>query len=185
MQAYQDKNGYMPSQQEIAKHFGFKSLGTIRNYFIRLEQQGHLNRKWNAKRATQITSPSDQLPLLGRVAAGRPIESIESNRTVEVPKDFRASSGEHFVLEVKGDSMIEDGILDGDYVVIRKQPTAEKGQTVVALIENEATIKRYHPQKDQIYLMPANENYKPIIVENFQSFKIEGVLTGVLRKMLS
>lgn len=183
---YREKHGYAPSQHEIAKHFGFKSLGTVQNYLVRLERQGVLQKTWNARRGMQVLPPSQPqrtssavavpLPLLGRVAAGRPIEAITTDETLEVPSSLRGD----FVLKVTGDSMIEDGILDGDYVIIQKQSTAESGQTVVALIHNEATIKRYHPRGGRVELHAANPAYKPIIVER-GDFRIEGVLKGVLR----
>lgn len=185
---FQAKNGYAPSQHEIARHFGFKSLGTVQNYLVRLERQGALQKKWNARRGTQVLAPQPLLqsmavpiPLLGRVAAGRPIEAISHDETIEVPATM-IKTGSHFVLKVAGDSMIEDGILDGDYVVIKKQPTAENGQTVVALINNEATIKRIQRKSGRVELHPANPKYKPILVDSaVEDFKIEGVLMGVIR----
>jgi repressor LexA len=177
----------------IAQHFGFKSLGTVQHYLVQLGNQGYLQKSWNARRGTRIgnTRTSFELPLLGRVAAGRPIEAIESRDTVEVPS-FMISRGatgprghipQHFVLQVQGDSMIEEGILEGDYVVFRKQATANNGQTVVALINNEATIKKYFKRKDKIELHPANDAYKPIIVDHGEDFRIEGILAGVIRKI--
>jgi repressor LexA len=192
---FREKNGYAPSQHEIARHFGFKSLGTVQNYLVRLERQGALTKVWNARRGTQVVAPQPQatsgpvpLPLVGRVAAGRPIEAIAHSETVDVPaamiKAARGGgTGTHFVLRVAGDSMIDDGILDGDAVVIRKQAHAENGQTVVALIDNEATIKRFHKKGGVIELHAANPKYRPIVVTEDQgkSFKIEGILAGVIR----
>lgn len=197
---FRDKNGYAPSQQEIAKHFGFKSLGTVQNYLVRLEREGVLKKTWNARRSTEVVAPQPQsvaasmmpvalkehsavpLPLVGRVAAGRPIEAVQHSETVDVPATMLKGGAASFVLKVAGDSMIEDGILDGDYVVIKKQAHAENGQTVVALINNEATIKRYQHRGGRIELHPANSKYKPIIVDaESGDFRIEGVLTGVMR----
>ncbi len=191
---FAESHGYSPSQLEIAQHFGFKSLGTVQHYLVQLGSQGYLQKSWNARRGTRVghTRTSFELPLLGKVAAGRPIEAIEIQSTVEVPSFMitrdvstgsRMSSGNHFVLQVQGDSMIEEGILNGDYVVFRKQATAQNGQTVVALINNEATIKKYFRRKDKIELHPANEAYKPIIVGQGEDFRIEGVLAGVIRKI--
>ena len=206
---FRGKHGYAPSQHEIAKHFGYSSLGTVQNYLVRLERQGALTKTWNARRSTQVVPPPQplassaidmmsyapgsnfykehravSLPLVGRVAAGRPIEAIAAQETVDVPTAMIKGKAD-FVLKVVGDSMIEDGILDGDYVVIKKQPRAENGQTVVALINNEATIKRYQRKSSRIELHPANPKYKPIIVEantpDAETFKIEGVLMGVIR----
>lgn len=199
---FSDKHGYAPSQHEIAKHFGFKSLGTVQNYLVRLERQGALRKTWNARRGTQVVAPQSHteysegrkpesaltavsLPLLGRVAAGRPIEAVQSDETIDVPRSM-IKAGSHFVLKVKGDSMIEDGILDGDYVVIKKQSNAENGQTVVALINNEATIKTYYNKGSKVELHPQNSKYKPLIIDmdsgsDADDFKIEGILKGVIR----
>lgn len=198
IERFRDKHGYAPSQHEIAKHFGFKSLGTVQNYLVRLERQGVLKKTWNARRGMQVVASQPQLsedmmsaraghmavpvPLLGRVAAGRPIEAISGNETIDVPAAMLKPGASSFVLKVSGDSMIEDGILDDDYVIIKKQTTAENGQTVVALINNEATIKRFHKKDGRVELRPANAKYKPLIIESdSDDFKIEGVLMGVIR----
>lgn len=125
-----------------------------------------------------------ELPVLGRVAAGRPIEYIENDQMLEVPSSL--FEDQNFVLKVMGDSMIEDGILNGDYVVVRKQEDAEQGQTVVAMIGNEATIKRYYRKSKQIELHPANPAYEPLLINSLtdaRGFRIEGVLVGVIRKL--
>lgn len=197
--SFNEEHGYAPSQQEIAQHFGFKSLGTVQNYLVRLERQGFLRKVWNSRRGTQVvaasttptpnaaTSGAVPLPLLGRVAAGQPIEALESDRTVDVPESMISSGGDCFVLRVSGDSMIGDGILDGDYVIIRKQAQAANGETVVALIGgNEATIKRYFRRGDRVELHAANPAYAPIIIDGQiarHGFQIEGVLVGLIRQM--
>jgi len=253
IQQCSSENGYAPSQQEIAKHFGFKSLGTVQNYLVRLERHGLLRKAWNAKRGMEVLrketylgsstttplspfskdsrdslipldptkrknrkteavpphSPESQivsLPLLGRVAAGLPIEYAEYDQTVEVPLSLFARpstfgrpsapshrenlADSHFVLRVKGDSMIGDGILDGDFVVIEKASRADQGQTVVAMIGNEATIKRFYKSKregrEQIELRAANPAYEPIMIDSLtesSEFRIEGVLVGLIRKL--
>lgn len=178
-----DEQGFAPSQQEIARAFGFSSLGTVQNYLVRLEREGLLDRDWNARRSLRLTATPERgfkLPLAGTVAAGKPIEAIETPDTLEVPPSM-VGSGEHFVLRVAGDSMIGDGIIDGDYVVVRKQATAEHGQTVVALLDNEATVKRLYRRGDRVELHPANPTMQPIIVNNLESFRIEGVVVGVIR----
>ncbi|ABA88982.1 transcriptional repressor, LexA family [Syntrophotalea carbinolica DSM 2380] len=177
------EQGFAPSQQEIARAFGFRSLGTVRNYLVRLEREGLLERNWNARRGLQLRTASERgmkLPLAGTVAAGKPIEAIEIPDVIEVPPTM-VGSGEHFVLRVAGDSMIGDGIIDGDYVVVRKQATAEHGQTVVALLDNEATVKRLHRRNDRIELHPANPSMQPIVVTDPDNFRIEGVVVGVIR----
>ena len=187
------ERGFAPSQSEIAKHFGFKSLGTVQNYLVRLEREGALQKVWNGKRALTVTPPTTpltsaatpsfyELPLLGRVAAGRPIEALESGQSIEVPPSM-IKRGEHFVLKVAGNSMIEDGILNDDFIIVKKQKSAENGQTVVALLDNEATVKRFHRKGSTVELHPANAAYRPIIVDSLVDFAIEGVVVGVIRRM--
>jgi len=183
IESFSSREGYPPSQQEIAKAFGFRSLGTVQNYLVRLEREGQLARDWNARRGMKVIRPKEsrlELPLVGMVAAGKPIEAIETPDTIEVPGSM-LGAGENFVLKVQGDSMIGDGILDGDYVVVRKQSTADSGQTVVALIRGEATVKRFYRKGATIELHPANPTMQPLIVSSEESFRIEGVVVGVIR----
>lgn len=178
-----ETRGFAPSQQEIARAFGFRSLGTVQNYLVRLEREGLLSRDWNGRRSLRLaanTEPGLKLPLAGTVAAGKPIEAIETSDTIEVPPAM-VGSGEHFVLRVAGDSMIEDGILDGDYVVVRKQASADNGQTMVALLDNEATVKRLQYHDRTVELHPANPTMQPIVIDREMSFRIEGVVVGVIR----
>ena len=121
-----------------------------------------------------------EFPLLGRVAAGKPIEAVEDVGVIEVPPSM-IGQGDHFVLQVKGDSMKEDGILDGDFIVVRKQPTAENGETVVALINNEATVKKYYRSEDHVELRPAHADMQPIIARE-GDLRIEGKVVGVIRQ---
>ncbi len=213
---YTQEHGYGPTQQEIARQFGFSSLGTVQNYLTRLEEQGYIKRPWNEKRAIEVvrpvpgapeaklypfpptgdetkkpditkymhkialqrSAPTEELPLAGRVAAGQPIEAVETPDTISVPSSMYGE--DHFVLKVEGDSMIEDGILDGDFVVVKKQPLARSGQTVVALIEGEATIKRFYRKNQHVELHPANPALRPIIIKQGE-FNIAGVVVGVIR----
>jgi repressor LexA len=184
--SHTETEGYPPSQQEIARAFGFRSLGTVQNYLVRLEREGLLSRDWNARRGMRVVHPKTagaELPLAGTVAAGKPIEAVETPDTIEVPASM-VGPGENFVLRVRGDSMIGDGILDGDYVVVRRQPGAESGQTVVALIGGEATVKRFQRKGGRVELHPANPAMAPIAVEGEESFRIEGVVVGVIRHCL-
>lgn len=186
IRSYTDRHDYPPSQQEIARAFGLRSLGTVQNYLVRLEKEGVLARDWNARRGMRVVRPeasSSELPLAGIVAAGKPIEAVENPDTIEVPASM-VGAGENFVLRVQGDSMVGDGILDGDYVVVRKQSTAENGQTVVAMIGNEATVKRLYRKAGHIELHPANPAMEPIAVEAKEGFRIEGVVVGVIRHCL-
>ncbi len=180
---YSEAFGYPPTQQEIARKFQLRSLGSVQNYLVRLERLGLLRRSWNAKRALEVVETEAQgfaLPLCGYVAAGQPIEAVESPDTLEVPPGM-VQGDDNFVLRVKGDSMVNDGILDGDYVVVRRQETARAGQTVVALIDGEATVKRYHPRAGGVELHPANDAMEPIVVPPESRFEINGVVVGVLR----
>lgn len=177
--------GQSPSFEEICSHFGFSSYNTVTTYLKTLERKGYIRlpREKNRKRAIEVISPVEtrrfEFPLLGTVAAGKPIEAVEDVNVIEVPPSM-IGSGDYFVLEVEGDSMKEDGILDGDYVVVRKQPTAENGETVVALINNEATVKRYYKRKDHVELRPAHTGMEPIVVKE-GDLGIEGKVVGVIR----
>lgn len=195
IQAHQAEKGYAPSQKEIAAKFGFSSLGTVQHYLNQLGELGFLKKEWNARRGLSVSGETSKpeaapaevtsvqsLPLLGRVAAGRPIEAVQSPEFLEVPTSLLKKSGDHFILKVQGDSMIGDGILDGDYVIIRKQDSAENGETVVALIDNEATIKRYQRKAGKVELHAANPAYPTIHVDPERRFRIEGILAGLIRR---
>ncbi|WP_020676923.1 transcriptional repressor LexA [Geopsychrobacter electrodiphilus] len=186
VEAYIAREGCSPSQKEIAQAFGYSSLGTVQNYLIRLEREGFLAKDWNARRGMRLLRPkgnSFELPLAGSVAAGKPIEAVETHDSIEVPASM-VGPGENFVLRIQGDSMIGDGILSGDYVVVRKQASAENGQTVIALLGDEATVKRFYRKGEQIELHPANPSMLPIRVEDDENFRIEGVVVGVIRHCL-
>ncbi len=180
---YSRAEGFAPTQQEIARRFGFRSLGTVQNYLTRLEREGLIRRRWNGKRALEVVDPEPaglEVPLLGYVAAGRPIEAVETPDTTEVPSGM-LRAGEHFVLRVRGDSMVDEGILDGDYVVVRRQATARNGEIVVALVDGEATVKRFHRRGDRVELRPANAAMEPIVVGPGQAFSVVGRVVGVIR----
>jgi len=175
-----------PSFEEICSHFGFTSYNTVTTYLKTLERKGYVrlpDRK-NLKRAVEVISPVEtrrfEFPLLGRVAAGKPIEAVETVDVIEVPPSM-IGQGDHFVLQVKGDSMQEDGILDGDFIIVRKQPAAENGETVVALINNEeATVKRFFLRKKYIELRPENKKYKPMRYD-FGEVLVQGKVIGIQR----
>ncbi|MBW1690985.1 MAG: transcriptional repressor LexA [Deltaproteobacteria bacterium] len=182
---YMEDWGRSPSFEEICSHFGFTSYNTVTTYLKTLERKGYIRlpRKKNQKRAIEVISPVEtrrlEFPLLGRVAAGRPIEAVEEIDAIEIPPSM-IGKGDHFVLQVKGDSMKEDGILDGDFIVVRKQPTADNGQTVVALINNEATVKKYYQREGHVELRPAHTDMEPLII-NEGDLRIEGRVVGVMR----
>ncbi|MFZ7110864.1 MAG: transcriptional repressor LexA [Desulfatiglandales bacterium] len=177
--------GQSPSFDEICKHFGFNSYNTVTTYLKILERKGYVRLPAikNRKRAIEVISPVEttrfEFPLLGKVAGGKPIEAVETPDVIEVPPSM-IGRGDHFVLQVKGSSMKEDGILDGDYIVVRKQPTAENGETVVALINNEATVKKYYKKEGHVELRPAHSKMEPIIVKE-GDLRIEGKVVGVMR----
>ncbi|PLX40283.1 MAG: repressor LexA [Deltaproteobacteria bacterium] len=182
---FTESMGYAPSQREIADHFGYSSLGTVQNFLVRLEKAGWLERSWNAKRALKTLSArtsagSYELPMLGFVAAGKPIEAVESPDTMEVPETMMGR-GENFVLKVEGDSMVGDGILDGDMVVVTKASYANNGQTVVAMVDGEATVKHFHRVKEGIELRSANPLVPTINVTQENEFRIGGIVVGVIR----
>ncbi len=182
---YIEEWGRSPSFEEICSHFGFHSYNTVTTYLKTLEQKGYIRlpREKNRKRAIEVISPVEtrrfEFPLLGRVAAGKPIEAVEDVSAIEVPPSM-IGSGDYFVLQVKGDSMQEDGILDGDFVVVRKQPTAENGETVVALINNEATVKKYYKRKGYVKLQPAHTGMKSTRIKK-GNLQIQGKVVGVMR----
>ena len=182
---YTEDWGRSPSFEEICSHFGFTSYNTVTTYLKALERKGYIRlpRKKNQKRGIKVISPVEtkrfEFPLLGRVAAGRPIEAVEEVDVIEVPPSM-IRQGDHFVLQVKGDSMKEDGIFDGDFIVIRKQPVAENGEMVVALINNEATVKRFYKREQYVELRPAHTGMEPIIVKQ-EDLHIEGKIVGVIR----
>jgi repressor LexA len=184
LQAYRAAKGMAPTQWEIAKRFRLKSLGSVQDYLQALEDKGHLSRTWNGRRALQLAgqgTPAVSIPLSGYVAAGRPIEAIEQNEAIDVPAGL-LKGGENFALEVRGDSMIDEGIHDGDVVIVRKQETAKKGETIVAIVDGEATVKKYYPKRSAIELHPANPSYHTIVVTPEQDFRVAGVVVGLLRK---
>lgn len=186
IEAYAAEHGYSPSQQEIARRFGFQSLGTVQNYLVRLEGLGLLRRSWNGKRSLEVVRPrpsAHEVPLLGRVAAGAPIEAVAVDDTLEVPS-WMLGGGEAFALRVRGDSMVGDGILDGDYVLVKSQPRAENGSTVVAVVDGEATVKRLRRVPGGFDLCAANPAYAPIEVRGGEEFQVLGVVVGVLRRCL-
>jgi repressor LexA len=181
---WQDWN-HSPSFEEICSHFGFKSYNTVSTYLKTLERKGYIRfpKGKSRRRAIEVISPVEtrqfEFPLLGRVAAGKPIEAVENMDVIEVPPSM-IGQGDHFVLQVKGDSMEDDGILNGDFVVVKKQPSVENGETVVALINNEATLKKYYRKKNHIELRPAHKGMDSFIVKD-GDFNIEGKVVGVIR----
>lgn len=182
---YFDTHGFSPTQEEIREHFSLKSLGSVQKYIQYLTNAGYLKNSWNARRGLEPVKPTEEaleIPLLGKVAAGQPIEDFHYNESISVPQNM-VKGNDHFALIVSGNSMIEDGIFDGDTIIVKKQPMANNGQTVVALVENEATVKTFYKSKNQVELHPANSSMDPFIY-NKGDVKIEGIVVGLLRTYL-
>ena len=181
---FTDENGRAPTFLEIMKGLNFRSLGTINWYIVELEKEGIIKRikGHNGKRALSLLEEkiNNKLPLLGLVAAGMPIENFDSYDMINVPDQF-FNSGD-YVLRVDGDSMVEDGILNGDYVILKKNQVARPGDTVVALINGEATLKRYYVGSNGIELHPKNNNYSIINIKPEDDLYIQGIVVGIIRE---
>lgn len=188
-----DANGYPPTLREIGEHMGIRSTNGVNDHLKALERKGYLVREELKSRALRpVDAPEPvgrsraEIPILGRVAAGQPILAVENaTDTVKIDRMLLGGHREVFGLRIVGESMIEDGIFDGDYVFVKKTPSAGVGDIVVAMIEGEATVKRYYPEGDRIRFQPANANMSPIIVRRseFKSVDIIGIVVGVYRKL--
>jgi repressor LexA len=182
-----DAHGHAPTIAQIQLHFGLRAPSTVHQALTTLVEEGLIRRIPNISRGIEIVKREDtdpealEIPLLGIVAAGQPIEAILSNETVPVPRSM-LGRGRTFALRVRGDSMIDEHICDGDIVVVESRQTAENGQKVVALIDgSDATVKRFYNDAGKIRLEPANPRYKPIIVTPPSRLRIQGVVIGVIR----
>lgn len=179
-------NDYAPSYREIADYFGLSSTATVHEHVKALEDKGLISTSHNAARSLELTTiqrfgQSIELPLVGLITAGEPIEAVENKETLAVPRDF-VHDENSYVLKVKGESMIEEGILDGDYVIVERNFYPQNGDVVVALLDNTyATLKKYYREKDRIRLQPANHTMKPIYAKNPA---IQGIVRAVLRKFV-
>ena len=188
LSSYAEERGYAPSFEEIASQFNYNSLATVHEHLSNLERKGYIKRSYNESRAIEIL-PSEaflravELPLLGQVAAGYPIEAMTANESVAVPDDFVRRSGNHYVLRVRGNSMIDEQIRDGDFVIVNEKNTADNGEMVIALIDGtSATVKKFYRERDgRIRLQPANESMNPIYVHE-NDVSIQGIVVGVLRR---
>ncbi len=189
---YQMEKGYPPSIREICKAVGFKSTSTVHSYIKKLEEEGHITKDATKPRALKVLKSGrknfegyiadqeiDNIPVLGKITAGAPILAVENiEETFPVPVQYLGNSTS-FMLKVRGDSMINAGIMDGDYIIVRQQNTALNGDIVVALIDEEATVKTFYKEKDHYRLQPENPDYEPIIVKDL---RILGKVTGLFRK---
>ncbi|MBI5358570.1 transcriptional repressor LexA [Candidatus Amesbacteria bacterium] len=185
---FRDKKGYAPSLEEIKHHFGLASVSTAHYHVKSLEKMSYLKKQENLPRSIDVfeTRPMVQIPILGRISAGQPIEAIQDKEIIAVQQNLILSSSEVYALRVVGNSMIEENINDGDVILVRKQETAENGQKVVALIDNhEATLKKFYREKGHIRLQPANKAMEPLIFRNGHDISIQGVVLDVIREGLS
>ena len=186
LDGYIAEHGYAPTLEEIGARFKLNSLATVHKHLTNLEKKGLIRRTWNCSRAIELVpqqrrAAAVELPLLGRVAAGRPIEALEHADAIAVPEGLIRRQNT-YVLRVVGNSMVDDGIWDGDYIVVEERPTAENGETVVAVIDGEATVKRFYREKGgKVRLQPANESMRPIIVRG-RDVTIRGAVVAMMRK---
>lgn len=181
-----EEKGYAPSIREIGEHFNLSSPATVHAHIENLKSKGFLKTAFNEARSIELVktkinwAQALELPLAGLITAGEPIEAVEEKETIAVPVDFVMDRANSYVLKVKGESMIEDGILDGDFVIIERNPSPRNGDVVVALLDNAyATLKKFYREPKRIRLQPANSAMKPIYTKNPL---IQGIVRGVIRK---
>ena len=189
---FQRERGVAPTHREICDAFGFSSYGTVYKHLSLLEKKGLIRRDWNQKRGVELVDEKPaasaaaasvsvrELPLFGYIAAGRPLDVVASDETITVP-DRLTSRGENYVLKVRGDSMIEDGIFDGDFVIIARRERAENGEMVVASVNGEVTLKRFYHEGERIRLQPANSSMSPIYASS-REVAIQGIVVGLMRR---
>jgi len=188
---YLELHGYAPSYREIAEAFKLGSVATVAEHVDTLISKGLLRKNENEARSLQLVQPSEEefdtsrgasLQIMGMIAAGQPIEAISGHaETLEVPP-FMVGRKHSYVLQVRGESMKDAGIMDGDYVVIQEKAEPSRGDMVVALVNGEATLKRYYKEKDHIRLQPENATMEPILVKPGTPFEVQGICIGVIRK---
>ncbi|MBM3772602.1 MAG: transcriptional repressor LexA [Acidimicrobiia bacterium] len=181
------QHGYAPSLEEIGKRFGLSSLATVHKHLTNLQEKGFIKRAWNRSRSVEMVQARSsgravELPLLGFVAAGLPIEAIATAETISVPHDL-VGRRETYVLRVRGDSMIDEQVRDGDYVIVEDRKTADNGEMVIALLRGtDVTLKKfYRDPSGRIRLQPANAAMQPIFADPDQ-VQVQGVVVGVMRK---
>ena len=187
---YQQRHGISPTHREIRDEFGYSSFGTVYKHLKLLQQKGYLHRDWNQKRGLELVravpgtrvSTGDEVPFLGLIAAGQPIETLPDREKLGVPHHLlEGRASDHYVLRVSGESMIQEGIYDGDFVVVLRRERAMPGEMVVALVGIEATLKRYYPEGEVVRLQPANPEMEPIRVPASE-VQVQGVVVGLMRK---
>jgi len=190
IRGFQKTRGVAPTHREICDHFGFSSYGTVYKHLSLLQKKGLIRRDWNQKRGVEVVQEPEtqssaaggvrELPLFGYIAAGRPIDVDVSDETIIVPEGL-TSRGDNYVLKVRGDSMIDDGIFDGDLVVVSRRERADNGEMVVASINGEVTLKRFYFEGERVRLQPANSMMNPIFAPS-QDVAVQGVVVGLMRR---
>ncbi len=187
LSGFTQKNGYSPSYEEIASGLGLNSLATVHKHLTNLQEKGFIRRAWNRSRSVELLPSRSggraiELPMLGYVAAGQPIEAVTGSETISVPDSLVSGKRDTYVLRVKGESMIDEQIRDGDWVVVEDRKTADNGEMVIALVGGQdATLKKFYREANRIRLQPANPTMQPIYVEP-DALQIQGVVVGVMRK---
>lgn len=188
LEAQIQAQGYAPSFEEIAEHFAFQSLATVHEHLTNLERKGYIRRNYNESRSIEVLPPkgtagATDIPLLGLVAAGAPIEAVVHGETVQVPDSMLVRRGPNYALKVRGDSMIDDHIVDGDLVVVHGRQTADNGEMVIALVNGaEATVKRYYRESGGwVRLQPSNAAVAPLRFHE-NDVMVQGVVIGVIRR---
>ena len=180
------QHGYAPSLEEIGRRFGLSSLATVHKHLTNLQEKGFIRRAWNRSRSVEVVPTRSggraiELPLLGFVAAGAPIEAIATSESIAVPEDL-VGKRDTYVLKVRGDSMIDEQIRDGDFVIVEDRKTAENGEMVIALLGgSDVTLKKFYREDGRIRLQPANPAMQPLLVAPEQ-LQVQGVVVGVMRK---
>ena len=180
------QHGYAPSLEEIGRRFNLSSLATVHKHLTNLQEKGFIRRSWNRSRSVEVIEARTavraiELPMLGYVAAVSPIEAVPSQETIAVPEAL-AGKRDSYVLRVRGNSMIDEQICDGDFVIIEDRRTASDGETVVALVGgSDVTLKKLYRERDRIRLQPANPTMEPIYVAADQ-VQVQGVVVGIMRK---
>src|SRR5688572_32374082 len=186
LQEFIQQHGYAPSLEEVGRRFGLSSLATVHKHLTNLEEKGCIRRLWNRSRSVELLSARTgqravELPMLGFVAAGLPIEAVTGSETIAVPEDL-VGRRDTYVLKVKGDSMIDEQIRDGDYVIVEDRKTAENGEMVIALLGgSDVTLKKFYKENGRVRLQPANPAMQPMIVDP-ALVQLQGVVVGVMRK---
>ncbi len=179
LEEYSDRHGYSPTLQEIADRLGVSKI-TALSHLRQLEKGRHVRRSYYRRRGIQILTRTKKIPVIGRIAAGRPIDAIAHPDDLDILGIVRENR-EYFALEVRGDSMVEDHIRDGDYVILERRSTAENGETVVALLDDgTATLKRFYREGRRVRLQPANDRMPPIVLDRVN---VQGVVVGIFRKL--